>query len=64
MKIKRNPTTAVFYVIVPIIAITIFSVVAYLLPPSEGKSLVNLHNIDTVILIDGKGGKRPEIFES
>ncbi len=32
----RNPTTAIYYVIVPTIAISIFNIVAFLLPPQEG----------------------------
>ena len=36
VQLKRNPISAIFYVVVPTFAITIMSIMSYIIPSSEG----------------------------
>ena len=54
LKLKRNPTTASFYVVIPTLAITVFNMMSFLLPSGEdGKVGMNTNTFLSFVMLQG-----------
>ena len=54
LKLKRNPSTALFFVVVPTVAITVFNMISFLLPSGEdGKVGMNMDTFLSFMMLQG-----------